>query len=281
MVPSGWVPLGSRLSKRCNGASSHARHAGSRIGDFASPSKSDSPTPRDKRANAEMQAHSTTTTLHASRPCTVARALASRSGRLRSDARPASAIARIVAFAIVCNMPSCRSRGSLRPLRGPASRSAVAWLPHGLLRRARRFGALASSSAPRGRGGLSETDSDGMRWQQAGSGSLGARATANATKQRASRRAAAESAEEPAAKSRERAWSQFKTDHDRLLRPRRRAPRRLAGGRRGARAEGGRAHEAHALRLRPRGPRGPAAAAESSTIGSGIASCIRGLFPAR
>ena len=89
MVPSGWVPLGSRLSKRCNGASSHARHAGSRIGDFASPSKSDSPTPRDKRANAEMQAHSTTTTLHASRPCTVARALASRSGRLRSDARPA------------------------------------------------------------------------------------------------------------------------------------------------------------------------------------------------
>ena len=106
MVPSGWVPLGSRLSKRCNGASSHARHAGSRIGDFASPSKSDSPTPRDKRANAEMQAHSTTTTLHASRPCTVARALASRSGRLRSDARPASAIARIVAFAIVCNMPS-------------------------------------------------------------------------------------------------------------------------------------------------------------------------------
>ena len=122
MVPSGWVPLGSRLSKRCNGASSHARHAGSRIGDFASPSKSDSPTPRDKRANAEMQAHSTTTTLHASRPCTVARALASRSGRLRSDARPASAIARIVAFAIVCNMPSCRSRERVA---APAARPSV------------------------------------------------------------------------------------------------------------------------------------------------------------
>ena len=155
MVPSGWVPLGSRLSKRCNGASSHARHAGSRIGDFASPSKSDSPTPRDKRANAEMQAHSTTTTLHASRPCTVARALASRSGRLRSDARPASAIARIVAFAIVCNMSlTCILAGlllALRPLRGRASRSAVAWLPHGVLRRARRFGALASSSAPHAR----------------------------------------------------------------------------------------------------------------------------------
>ena len=187
MVPSGWVPLGSRLSKRCNGASSHARHAGSRIGDFASPSKSDSPTPRDKRANAEMQAHSTTTTLHASRPCTVARALASRSGRLRSDARPASAIARIVAFATVCNMPSCRSRGSLRPLRGPASRSAVARLPHGGLRRARRSSAVASSSAPRGRGGLSESDSDGMRWRQVGSGSLGARATAEATREAAVR----------------------------------------------------------------------------------------------
>ena len=198
MVPSGWVPLGSRLSKRCNGASSHARHAGSRIGDFASPSKSDSPTPRDKRANAEMQAHSTTTTLHASRPCTVARALASRSGRLRSDARPASAIARIVAFAIVCNMSlTCLLAG----LAGRCARCAAERhdpLPPGFhmaFSDERVASALwrVRARRTRGRGGLSKSDSDGMRWQQVGSGSLGARATANATRQRCERRGAAES----------------------------------------------------------------------------------------
>ena len=190
MVPSGWVPLGSRLSKRCNGASSHARHAGSRIGDFASPSKSDSPTPRDKRANAEMQAHSTTTTLHASRPCTVARALASRSGRLRSDARPA--MRSLVLLLRHCLQHAFSSAG----LAGRCARCAAERHDplspgfHTAFSDERAASALwrVRARRTRGRGGLSEPDSDGMRWRQVGSGSLGARATANATRQRCERR---------------------------------------------------------------------------------------------
>jgi hypothetical protein len=150
-----------------------------------------------------MQLHSTTTTLHASRPCTVARALASRSGRLRSDARPASAIARIVAF-VLC--ATCLLAG----LAGRLARCAAERhdpLPPGFhmaFSDERVASALwrVRARRTRGRRGLSESDSDGMRWQQAGSGSLGARATANATRQRRERRGGAES-DEPAAKSRE------------------------------------------------------------------------------